>query len=181
MTMVSGQQQSNDDTAGQGVQGDEPPAGADGTEQPAATGDQDDPEQGGDAAQDDQGGRRNREANYRRRAQAAEGRVQQIEAERDSLRDQLDTLYRQIVGGIATAHGLPEVQLLESAGHELASFILDDGTVDTAQVIEATKETMSRYSITPKSRPKANAQQGAHGTPSPGRGLDDVLNKALGR
>ena len=132
---------------------------------------QDDVEQEDDA---EQGGRRNREAGLRHRAQAAE-------AERDTLRTQLDTLHRQIVGGIATAHGLPEVGLLESAGHELASFITDDGAVKIAEVIEATTATMARYNIAAKRRPAPNLQQGAYGVPATGGGLKDTLNKALGR
>jgi hypothetical protein len=159
------------------VQRDQPPTGTGDPEHPAATGpeDQDDEGQGDDERGDEQGGRRNREAQYRHRAQAAE-------AERDSLRSQLDTLHRQIVGSVAIAHGLPEVGLLESAGHELASFIAEDGQVRIAEVIEATTATMARYSITPKGRsPKPNMQQGAYGTPSSGGGLAGTLNKALGR
>ena len=122
--------------------------------------------------QGEQSGRRNREAQYRRRAQAAE-------AERDSLRTQLDTLHRQMVGGIATAHGLPEVGLLEYAGHELSSFITESGEVDADKVIEATKATMQRVNTRKTVAP--NLQQGARSVPAASGGLADVLNKALGR
>ncbi|MGA5540788.1 hypothetical protein ACPCIR_02965 [Mycobacterium sp. NPDC051198] len=124
--------------------------------------------------QDDGGGRRNREAAYRRRAQAAE-------AERDTLRSQLDALHRQMVGGIAKAHGLPEVELLESAGHELSSFVTDDGEVSAAKVIEATTATMARYSIKPQPHPPLpNRQQGSYGMPAQA-GVKAAVNKALGR
>lgn len=128
-----------------------------------------------DDDQGDQGGRRNREAQYRRRAQAAE-------AERDELRGQLDTLHRQIIGDITSAYGLPEVDLLQTAGHELSSFIGEDGTVNTEKVIDAVRSTITRYGIRPRPRrPAPNAQQGQHGTPGGVTGLGSVINKALGR
>lgn len=180
MTADTGQQDAQaeaGDPASTGPTPPEPPASearpAGDAEQSPGVGDQDDDaDDQGD--QGDQGGRRNREAQYRRRAQAAE-------AERDQLRGQLDTLHRQIVGGIATAHGLPEVGLLESAGHELSSFIADDGQVKAPELIEAVQATISRYNITPKSRPRPNGQQGSYGTPAGGSGLKDVLKTALGR
>jgi hypothetical protein len=135
--------------------------------------DQDDEGQGDESTSEgDQGGRRNREAAYRRRAQAAE-------AERDTLRAQLDTLHRQIVGTVAKAHGLPEVGLLEYAGHELSSFITESGEVDADKVIEATKATMQRVNTRKTVAP--NLQQGARSVPAASGGLADVLNKALGR
>lgn len=119
------------------------------------------------------GGRRNREAGLRRRAQAAE-------AERDQLRAQLDTLHRQIVTDIATGAGLPEVELLESAGHELASFITEEGEVDKVKVIEATTETMRRYSIQ-RGGLTPNAQQGMYHAPVGSIGVAGVIKEALGR
>ena len=128
----------------------------------------------GDDGDQDGGSRRNREAQYRRRAQAAE-------AERDQLRTQLDTLHRQIVSDIATAAGLPEVALLESAGHELAAFVTDEGTVDRAKVTEATAETMRRYNIRKRGTLTSNPQQGAHGVHAKSGGVAGVINEALGR
>lgn len=132
--------------------------------------DQDDDDQDDDQT----GGRRNREAGYRRRAQAAE-------TERDQLRGQLDTLHRQIVGDIATGAGLPEVELLEYAGHELASFITEEGIVDRAKVIEATTATLRRYNIRPGKPPRPNMQQGAYGVAAKTGGVAGVIQEALGR
>jgi hypothetical protein len=120
------------------------------------------------------GGRRNREAHYRRRAQTAE-------TERDQLRAQLDTVHRQMVGDIATAAGLPEVELLESAGHELASFITEAGAVDRAKVTEATTETMRRYNIRRRGTLASNPQQGLYSAPPVSSGVAGVINEALGR
>lgn len=124
---------------------------------------------------DDPGKRRNREAQYRRRAQAAE-------AERDQLRGQLDALHRQIIGNVARVHGLDDVGLLTYRGHELSSFIADDGTVDIDRILEATAETIKHCNIAPQRRPvRPNPQQGTHGTLATGSGLADTINKALGR
>jgi hypothetical protein len=137
------------------------------------------------------GGRRVlREAGYRRRAQAAE-------AERDQLRTQLDTLHRQAVADIAKGAGLivtdvaesdlvsEVVGLLEKAGHDLASFITDDGTVDRAGVIDATTTTMRRYNIRPGKPPgkppRPNLQQGAYGLSGKAGGVAGVIQDALGR
>ncbi|ABM13328.1 hypothetical protein [Mycolicibacterium vanbaalenii] len=176
MTVDTGQQDTQagaGDPAATGPTPPEPPAS---DTPPAGDADQDDDtDDQGDDDQGDQVGRRNREAQYRRRAQAAE-------AERDQLRGQLDALHRQIVGNVARAYGLDDVGLLEYRGHELSSFIGDDGTVDTAKIIEATADTIKHCNIAPQRRPvKPNPQQGAYGTPAGGSGLKEVLKTALGR
>lgn len=154
----------------------EPPASdTRGDNAPADADDQDTELNEQDDQDDDPGRQRNREAQYRRRAQAAE-------AERDQLRGQLDALHRQIVGNVARVHGLDDVGLLEYRGHELSSFIGDDGTVDIDRILEATAETIKHCNIAPQRRPvEPNPQQGAHGTPVTGSGLANTINKALGR
>lgn len=150
----------------------EPPASDTQGDTPADPADQDTEL---DDQDDEPGRRRNREAQYRRRAQAAE-------AERDQLRGQLDALHRQIVGNVARVHGLDDVGLLEYRGHELSSFIADDGTVDIDRILQATAETIKHCNIAPQRRPvRPNPQQGAHGTLGTGSGLANTINKALGR
>jgi hypothetical protein len=133
--------------------------------------DDDDQGQDGDQQQD---GRRNREPQLRRRAQAAE-------AERDRLRTQLDALHRQMVSGIANRAGLPEVELLQAAGYDLASFITDEGTVDHDKVIDATQATMRRYNIRKGNALASNPQQGGRNAPVSTGGVGDVIKAALGR
>lgn len=133
----------------------------------------DDGDQNDDTDNDQVGGRRNREAQYRHERNEAR-------RERDELRGQLDTLHRQMVTDIATGAGLPEVELLESAGHELASFITDEGEVDKIKVIEATTETMRRYSIQ-RGGLTPNAQQGMYHAPVSSSGVAGVIKEALGR
>jgi hypothetical protein len=121
----------------------------------------------------DSGHRRNREAHYRRRSQAAE-------AERDQLRAQLDTLHQDIVNEIAPAGGV-DARLLVAAGHELGSFIGEDGRLDRAAVAEACATTAAEFGVTRRSRPLPNPQQGARGVPAAGSALAGVINDALGR
>lgn len=138
------------------------------------TTDQDDDSSTDDDGQDDApGGRRNREAQYRRRAQAAEGVA-------FALRAQLDAVHQDIVTEVASSAGLRDPALLGAAGYELAGFIAEDGTVDRAKVVEATQAAMARFGI-PRTGLTANPQQGAHGGHIASKGLSDVVNGALGR
>jgi len=117
------------------------------------------------------GGRRNREAHYRRRAQAAE-------AERDQLRTQIDALRQDAVNGIATAAGV-DPRLLTAAGHQLTDFLTDDGRVDRTTVTEACAKAAAEFGVRPGLR--SNPQQGARGVPAKTNGVAGVINEALGR
>jgi hypothetical protein len=152
--------------------------------------DRDDDDHHDDEHQDDDqngSGRRNREAGYRRRAQAAE-------AERDQIRAQLDGLHRQTVAGIATRVGGMDladvaegelvavvIKLLETAGHEMASFITPEGAVDGARVIEATKTTMRRYNMRPRNPLLPSPQQGMRNPPAVSGGVAGIISKELKR
>jgi hypothetical protein len=113
----------------------------------------------------------NREAaKWRRKLRVAQREFDtqrtQLEAERDQLRDQLDTMRQDTLTQIATEAGLPDYGLLTAAGHELDSFITEDGTVDRDRVSQACADTMNRFNITPKGRaPRPNHQQPGGGQP----------------
>jgi hypothetical protein len=125
-----------------------------------------------DAGKERGGTRPQREARLRQRAQTAE-------AERDQLRERLDALHRQTVDDIAAAAGLPDPALLHAAGHDVDAFLNDDGTVDRDSVVTAATEAMNRYGIPRRLRP--NPQQGAHGGVPTAKGVNKVINDALGR
>ena len=165
------------DTAGQGGSpgdpGDTPDVDAPDT--PDADDDTDDPD---DDHDEGTGGRRNREAQYRRRAQTAE-------AERDQLRDRLQAVQQQQVDEIARAAGV-DPRLLAAAGHELATLVADDGTVNRDAVTAACDAARDAFLPTPGRigtgrRPSVNGQQGAHGDAVHRIGVGAAIAKALGR
>lgn len=127
-----------------------------------------------DVDQDASGGRRrNREAQYRMERNDAR-------TERDALRAQLDAIHQDVVSEVASAAGLRDAALLSAAGYELAGFITEEGRVDRTKVAEASIAAMDRFGI-PRSALRPNSQQGAHGTPSAGKHVADVVKGALGR
>ena len=168
------------DTGGQGVSSGDPADtpdvdAADIPDDPNA-----DPDDDTDVDVDDDGtgGRRNREAQYRRRAQTAE-------TERDQLRDRLQAVQQQQVDEIARAAGV-DPRLLAAAGHELATLVADDGTVNRDAVTAACEAARHEFLPTPGRigtgrRPAANGQQGSHGDAVTRVGVGAAIAKALGR
>jgi hypothetical protein len=122
---------------------------------------------------DEQDGRRpTKEANLRRRAQAAE-------AERDQLRDQLDATRQSIVEDIASSMRL-DARLLAAGGHEVAEFLDDDGHLDRGAVVEALREVAREFGVQRGIAP--NPLHGHQGIAGRGRGgVGDTIAKALGR
>lgn len=177
MTVDAGEQGTQTEAGDHAATGPTPPESP-ASDTPAGYPEQPSVDDGQDNDADGQGehdGRPNREARFRRERNEAR-------QERDQLRGQLDALHRQIIGDITAAYGLPEVDLLQAAGHEPSSFIGEDGTVNNEKVIDAVRSTIARYGIRPRPRrPAPNAQQGAHGSSAGGTGLGSVINKALGR
>lgn len=132
-----------------------------------------DAEVDGDQDADEQDGRRpNKEANLRRRAQAAE-------AERDQLRDQLDATRQSIVEDIARSMRL-DARLLAAGGHEVAEFLDDDGHLDRGAVVEALRGVAQEFGVHRGIAP--NPLSGHRGISGRGSGgVGDTIAKALGR
>lgn len=138
-----------------------------------------------DATPDDDApgdGRRNREAHYRRRAQAAEQRAQASETETARLRKQITALQLEQVSAAARARRV-DPRLIAAAGIELADLLDDAGHLDAAKVntaIDTARAEFGRRSIGTGTSPLGLKHQGSR-SGSGGRGLRDVVDEALGR
>jgi hypothetical protein len=92
-------------------------------------------------------------AKYRRR-------LRDTEAERDTLRTQVQTLQRSIAEDIAESAGVTG-KALWASGAELADLLGEDGAVAPEKVTEAAENAITELGLAPSPRqPQPNRQQG---------------------
>lgn len=136
---------------------------------------------GGDDATDDEGDDAGR-AKLRGEAKSLRGRLRDTEAERDTLRDQLDSLRRAEVVRHATGeNALADGGDLERAGVQVADLLGDDGTVDPVKVGVAVQKVLAdrpHWAHRPPTRPRPDPSQGVRGAAPDGSGWADVLRGA---
>ncbi|WP_125078051.1 hypothetical protein [Mycobacterium sp. P7213] len=90
-----------------------------------------------------------REARYRTQ-------LREAEAERDELRQAVETMQRNEVERIAAEH-ITKPAALWTAGTELSSLLTEDGTVDSARVAAAAAEARQQLGL---EHPQAKRQRG---------------------
>ena len=103
-------------------------------------------------------------AKLHREAAARRRELREAQGTIETLNERLAATQRQIVGLVADTRRV-DMSLLDAAGHELASFVTDDGTVDVERIVAACEETAKRYNIS-RSRVRPSQQQGRP-SPSP--------------
>lgn len=133
------------------------------SEPPAATSPVETPAEGessDDGRSDAQLGRE--AARYRTRLRETEGKLTEAEAARQEAADALTRQHQAIIDATATAAGCHPGLL---AGHDVADFLAENGTVDMAKLGEAIHGAMVTFNVRPpRVGPAPNPQQG---TPSP--------------
>lgn len=134
----------------------------------------DDAEQKPDNADDADDKSGNAEAaKYRRR-------LRDTEAERDTLRSQVETLQRSIAEDIANRAGI-NGKALWANGTALADLIGEDGTVMSERVGAAVETAITDLGLAPRRRPAPNRQQGTPAGVPPATTWNDAIKAATNR
>lgn len=63
------------------------------------------------------------------------------------------------MAGVLTGAGL-DARLLKAAGHEVSSFLDENGLLDTARLAETVRTVVAEFNVTPRRAVKPNPQQG---------------------
>lgn len=124
-----------------------------------ATASETEPDTGRDAAKD--------AAKYRRQAREAE-------AERDTLRAQLETFQRGQVEAIAAAAGVQKPAALWAAGSSLSDCLGEGGQVDPQKVQAVVQQAVETLGLATGMAP--TFEGGPRQSPTPQRGWSDLLS-----